>query len=1054
MKTKLYLFLLIPLVIIHFLLVLIITIADFRTYQKSSELLLQRRGESISDLVVTNLEERNYEFLKKTLNIFKKSNEEFEIRFSFIDENLKKEFAEFLFDNSNIKSFPLSGFYNENKTIWFAKPLKNNNQNYGTLYLSFPIKFLYLFIWNKFLLITIFSFLSLIAIFITLFMVLSRVVGPVEKIMETLNTILTTRDFSLRNNLQPRGEIGKLGFLIDRLLDEIDKKLAELSSVQKSLQDQILLQQMDLEQEIIKRKETEDSLHKEELRYEQLVQNVNSIILRMAPDGTIIFINRFAEQFFMYEPGELIGKNVVGTIVPLTDLNHQNLQEMILDIGKNPEKYIRNENENMKKNGERLWISWSNKAIYDENGNIVEILCVGNDLTEHRRMEQEIIKAKNILEQKNRELLEAIEQTNRLAMKAEIASKSKSFFLANMSHEIRTPLNGIIGVLYLLKETIKEEENLQFINMGLYNAEALLSLLNDLLDLSKIESGNITLLNKPFSPRKIIEDVIQMFWQRAHDKNLDLGCLLARDLPSQVVGDFSKVRQILINLVGNAIKFTEKGEVCIEVQVIAQHADTATLRFEVIDTGIGVPDTEMNRIFEEFRQVNRPDAKKYEGTGLGLTISKQLVELMKGKIGVEKRPDGKTAFWFEITFPLFNEDNTLVPPQKEFYLITNNKSLMRFIETIALSWGIKLYIFKSPEDFENNFKSVRNKKEIVILLDIDNYYKRPALFQFVLNNKLPTILFYSANLSPIKELDTFIQISYPIDKNEFVQLLNELIEKPPKIWGETARKSIPSENIQILLAEDNPINQRVIKEFLTRRGYKVDIAQSGSEVLNKIQSENYHLILMDLEMPDMDGIQTTQKIRKMEENTGTHIPIIALTAYSLEEKKNACLSVGMEDYITKPVHPEALMNTVAKYVKYEEIPDNIPSITELNNSDTASIFDKTGVLNRVDNDSQLLHSIIKVFLEHIPLYLQRAREQLENKDMESFHRTIHAISGSASNLGAIKVVRIARKLEEATMNATSIDIASVENQFEELIEALEEFIEFLERQYPDAAPAI
>lgn len=1053
MKNKLYLFLLIPIILFHILYILIVTIYDYRIFQNKAEDLLARRAEILSELTLSRLIEKDFASLKEIYRTCKRNDSTIGVFISLKDENITKEFSEFSLEPAEVSSLPREGLYYGKGKIWYSIPIKTNSQNFGTLYLYISTNSLYSVLWNKILLTTVLSLLSLTGIFILLRMVLTLLVGPIEQIIKNLDLVLTTRNFSIRNNLRPESEVGQLAFHIDTLLNEIDSKLTELSSVQNSLQNQVLIQQMDLEKEILKRKEAEDFLHKEELRYEELVQNVNSIILRMSPDGKIIFINRFAEQFFMYEPGELIGKNVVGTIVPLTDSNQRNLLEMILDIGKNPDKYINNENENIKKNGERVWISWSNKPLYDEEGNIIEILCVGNDLTEHRRMEQEITKAKEILEQKNKELLEAIEQSNRLAMKAEIANKYKSFFLANMSHEIRTPLNGIIGALHLLKETVKEENNLQFINMALSNAESLLSLLNDLLDLSKIEAGSVTVQNKVFYPRQIVEDVIQMFWQRVHEKNLELGCLLSRDIPLQIIGDSDKIKQVLINLVGNAIKFTDKGEICIEVQVIKQNRDNVILRFEVVDTGIGIPETEMARIFEAFEQVNSPDGRMYEGTGLGLTISKQLVELMKGKIGVEKRTDGKTVFWFEIKFPLLNNNENFVPIQKELYLITNNRGLIKTIEEYILSWGVRLVVFKSSEEFINNFKREKNKKEIVILLDIKIYHDTPDILSMISQYSLPVILLYPESVTPPKEINIKFQIPYSTDKSELAYILSTIANEFQDIKEEQLPSNIHPDEIRILLAEDNPINQTVIKEFLTRRGYQVEIAQSGREVLEKIEKEQYHLILMDVEMPDMDGVQATKKIREIESKNGGHIPIIALTAYAFEDKKNYCLEMGMDDYLTKPIHPEKLLNTVAKTLAQRDV--CISSSINLNSSiQNSSIFDETAVMNRVDNDRNLLLSLIKTFFDNIPIYLQQARAQLENKDFEGFHKTIHTIKGSTSNLGAVKVVPIAKEIEEVMVDITNIDVSYIENRFEELIGALEEFIEFLEEKYPDVDPAI
>ncbi len=1049
MKNKLYLLFLLPVFTFFLLYIFIVSIYDYRTFEKGVELSLKERAEILADISISHFTNNTLSSLKEIYKSCIANNPKLELYLYSTYPLILKEFSEYLIEQQRASIFPQEGFYYENYKIWYAKPLKSNFQNYGTLYIGISTQSIYSLFWNKLTLVSILSLLSLAAIFIILRFLLSMFFNPLEKIIQTIESVLTTRNFSVRTGLQPNNELGQLAFHIDKLLDEIDRKLTELSSVQNNLQNQILIQQMDLEQEIRKRKETEDILQKEEFRYEQLVQNVNSIILRMAPDGTILFINRFAEQFFLYEPGELIGKNVVGTIVPLTDSNQKNLLEMILDIGKNPEKYIRNENENMKKNGERVWISWSNKAIYDDEGNVVEILCVGNDLTEHRRMEQEIINAKELLEKKNKELLEAIEQTNRLAMKAEIASKSKTFFLANMSHEIRTPLNGIIGILHLLKDTQKEE-TLQLINMALNNAEALLSLLNDILDLSKIEAGNITLQNEPFSPKQLVEDVIQMFWHRAQEKNLQLGSIIPRDIPDRVIGDFSKVRQVLINLVGNAIKFTDEGEVCIEIKVVESQKNFVTLRFEVSDTGIGIPEGEKDRIFEAFEQISHPDGKKYKGTGLGLTISRQLVELMKGKIGIEEKHNKGTTFWFEIQFPIVPLKH--IPPQRELHAISSDKNLIRSLENFVLHHGMKLTVYKSIEEFQKNFLLAKDKKEVVVLIDVENQKDKMGIVSFVTQNNLPTIILYPQNTSPIENVDKSLQIPYPFIRDVLEKaLITVSLKSQEKVESPTERV-IPAETVHILLAEDEPVNQRVIKEFLTRKGFKVDIVSSGKEVINKIQEKRYDLILMDLEMPDIDGIKTTQKIRELEKDKGERIPIIALTAYAFEEKRNQCLKVGMNDYLVKPIHPETLIKTVMDVIQNKK-GNNTSTEEKIINYKNKLIFNEEAVLRRVDNDMELLQSIVKIFTENIPLYLQQAQKQLNLKEIENFHKTIHTIKGSASNVGAVKVTEIAKEIEEKTMDIININYSLIEEKFQELNQSIKEFLNYLKEQYPDITSA-
>ncbi|HOK10145.1 MAG TPA: response regulator [Candidatus Hydrogenedens sp.] len=1058
-KTKLYLLLFTPAVISAILYMFIITIYDYRTHENNVEQQIVQNSRILRDLTLLYLSENKYAFLKETLKTFLAKEKNTCILLNFDDENLNAEFKEFQLEPTEMAKFPEEGFYYQAQRIWYItslKPLIN-----GSIFIGTSTKVIYTAVIEKLLVIITLSIISSCIIFFVLRNIGATLVNQIEKITNVISTVLRTRDFSKRVQLDTYDEVGILSSHIDLLLGEVQKQFEALSSLQKSLQEQILIQQQNFENEKLLRQKIEKSLKREESRFEALIQNVNSIILRMQPDGIITFINRFGEKFFMYDHGELLGKNVVGTIVPLTDSNQHNLRDMILDIGKNPQKYIKNENENMKKNGERVWISWSNKAIYDDNGNIIEILCVGNDLTEHRHMEQEILKTKEQLEQKNRELMATIEQANRLAMKAEIASQTKTLFLAHMSHEIRTPLNGIIGILHLLKETDTNEQNQNLIQMALHNSEALLSLLNDLLDFSQIEAGSVSLRKEPFSPREIVEDIIQMFWQRAHKKQLEIGCLISKDLPDHIIGDGSKVRQILINLVGNAIKFTEQGEVCIELKVIESTNNSALIRFEVSDTGIGIPETEQDKIFLAFEQGSLKEEKKYEGTGLGLTISKQLVELMKGKMGLNKNIHGGTTFWFEIRFPLAppEEAEHAKPTQKYLWLIAKNKHLIHSIEECVLSWEMILNVWDSVEDCLSHYTSQTNKNlftsaNTVILFDLELFEDNRYKISDLIKQKIPFIVLYPSDICPLDEANTifkdFIQIPYPIKRKELLEALNTIAKSEKLKIGEGEQEKTSQNKVKVLVAEDNPINQKVILEFLSRRGYQVDIVDNGNDALKKHDTNHYDLILMDVEMPGMNGLEVTKKIREQEKMSGKHIPIIALTAYAFEEYKSRCLEAGMDGYLIKPLSPESLVETVKKFTSLPKnnMVDNI-AVAPTASPEADLIFDEKTVLQRIDNDIELLMSVVKIFLQTHPTYISKAKVAIDNEDYINFHKTIHTLKGALGNIGAVKAEKIAKILEQKSYGQDKGDWNTLSVLFKELILAIEELKNILVKKFPE-----
>lgn len=524
-----------------------------------------------------------------------------------------------------------------------------------------------------------------------------------------------------------------------------------------------------------------------EANYKELVENVNAIILRMAPDGTVTYFNEHAAHFFGYRADEILGRHVVGTIVPATELNTgRDLSEMINNLLANPEQFADNENENMTRDGRRVTIRWANQVIVDEHDRPSGVLSIGTDVTTQRQAAEALVKAKDA---------------------AEAANLAKSRFLATMSHEIRTPMNGILGMAQLLLMDDKLDKDLKDYARTIYNSgQTLLTLLNDILDLSKVEAGKMELSNVPFDPRQLIEDTSRLFSQSALEKGLSLETDWQGPPEICFEADAKRLRQMLANLIGNAIKFTAKGFVRVEASIVAQTKEYAELEFAVTDSGIGVSQEQQAKLFLPFSQADSSTTREYGGTGLGLSIIRSLALLMEGSAGVESEPGKGSRFWF--------------------------------------------------------------RAKVAVVQDTAERRQEPRL------EETPALL---------------------------------------------APQPLPTE--LVLLVEDHAINRQVAQSLLSKLGLNAVAAENGQLALEALQGGlRPSLILMDMQMPVMDGLTATRQIRAWESANGQRrLPIVALTANAFAEDKQRCREAGMDDFLVKPVSLQALQAVVSAWIKGTDI---------------------------------------------------------------------------------------------------------------------------------------
>jgi PAS domain S-box-containing protein len=796
--------------------------------------------------------------------------------------------------------------------------------------------------------------------------------------------------------------------------------------------------------DITQRKQAEQASRESERRFRAIFDHTFQLLGLTDPDGTVLEANQTALDFSGVARGSVRGKPLWETPwFGVSAAARQRCREAVAAAAAG--RPVRYEVAARNAAGELFTFDFSLKPITDEAGRVVLLIPEGHDVSERKRAGEELQRAKEA---------------------AEAANRAKSDFLANMSHEIRTPMNGILGMTELALDTDLTPRQREFLGMVKTSADNLLALLNDILDFSKIEAGKFELENIDFRLRDTVAETLGTLALRAHHKGLELACHVRPEVPDALVGDPVRLRQILVNLVGNAIKFTERGEVVVEVAEEASTEDDVYLHLRVTDTGIGIPRDKQEAIFNAFEQADSSTTRKHGGTGLGLAISSELARMMGGRIWVESEVGRGSTFHVTARFGTHKDAEPVATPELgelaglRVLVVDDNATNRYILNEVLTNWRMEPLLADGADAALAALDGALSEGRPVSLVVSD--VNMPGTDGFALAGRLRgdarfrdlrVIVLSSADrvsdLDRARALGLAGHLTKPVRQSA---LLNAILQAFGKRAGEEpgraarARPARPSRPpLRVLLAEDNDINQTMATNLLEKWGHRVTVANNGLEALAALDREPFDVVLMDVQMPEMDGIKATAAIRGREANgsNGNRLPIIAMTAHALKGDRERCLAAGMDGYVSKPVKAAdlaAVLETVVPHRGRGEGQAPAPN----GRRDDSAVFDRKALLNYVDGDRALLDQIVRRLRDGAPKLVNQVRQAIERGDGRALEFSAHTLKGAVGNFFAEPARGAALRIEElgraGRLGEAPPAFAELEREVGRLVAALEALV--------------
>ncbi len=781
--------------------------------------------------------------------------------------------------------------------------------------------------------------------------------------------------------------------------------------------------------------------------------------------GQTVFDARWAEIVgYTLEELEPVSIQTWATLAHPEDLQHS--QDRLQEHFSGTSPYYDLECRMRHRDGHWVWVHDRGKVVlWTEDGKPLLMTGTHSDISRRKGVEEE-------LRSSNARLEEARATANEMALMAQRASVAKSTFVANMSHEIRTPVNGILGMIRLLLDTKLDLEQNRFATVARSSAESLLYVLNDILDFSKIEAQKLEMENIPFDFSATVEEATEMLASRAYEKGLDLAAVWSQDIPPLLQGDPVRLKQVLMNLLSNAVKFTSSGEVLLEVSVHTLTAETTTLRFDVSDTGIGIESEKAQCLFSPFVQGDGSTTRKYGGTGLGLAISKRLVELMGGSIGVESKPGHGSRFFFTATFqrpPVTATDSTdphRLPAQR-ILLVDQHSRSRTIVGNLLQQWGARCETASSVEMAHDCMRQSLQDEDPyrVVLLDLsgpaETHPNPPSGGRTEgCFGGTPVILIEGLgarrSAASRESYRPVACLTKPLRRAHLhAAILGVLDHKHPFEPPLELRSAQASDShdqltgLRVLVAEDNPTNQDLVLTILLRLGVKADAVENGHQALSALREAPYDVVLMDCQMPDMDGYEATRQIRGPDSRVlNPRLPIIALTANAMSGDRERSLAAGMNDHLTKPFEKEQLAKVLLRWMGPRQTAPPVASTGPLKEpcsetlaSQTPSPLNAKEFLRRCDGDHVIARRIVSIFLADAPKQLEKLRLSMEGESLATVRSTAHRIRGGAATLSADGIIALTEQLEhmpeDDLRRQRNVLMELIETEFHRLQQALE-----------------
>jgi PAS domain S-box-containing protein len=764
--------------------------------------------------------------------------------------------------------------------------------------------------------------------------------------------------------------------------------------------------------DISARKQAEQALRDSEEKFRQLAENIREVFWMTTPGtGQFLYVSPTYEQVWG-RTCESIYQNPASRLEAIHPDDRE--RHGLLFERQMRGEFVETEYRIRTPGGQEKWIRGRAFPIRDQAGQLIRVAGLAEEITERKRYEAELIRAR---------------------VEADAANQAKSSFLANMSHEIRTPMNGVLGMAGLLLDGDLDARQRKRVETLRDSAEALLVILNDVLDFSRMEAHKLALEEAPFDLRGLVEGVADLMAVKTQEKGVELLCFIEPEVPTLLLGDAVRLRQVLVNLAGNAVKFTAAGEVSIRVK-LASAGDAGVVRFEIRDTGIGIPEDKRHLLFHPFSQMDNSTSRRYGGTGLGLSIVRMLVEMMGGEVGIESEEGKGSCFWFTIALEAqlsVERPRTLSLAGWHILVVDDNAASRSLMMELLALWKATAEQAEGAAAALALLQDLDGSRFDAVLTDLEMPGTDGERLGTLLQEHpgwsgvprvLMTPLRLSADAERWRRRGFAGHVSKPVKQGELGTCLASILGYgPPRLraLAATPRAQTSREErgkLRLLIVEDNTVNQEVALGMLQNLGFVADAVADGHSALRVLAEKDYDLVLMDCQMPELDGYETTERIRQPDTPVRNHaIPVIATTAHAMAGDREKCIAAGMNGYLTKPLRSDALERAIEEWTcgvaaARSHPPPVSPPDPPLASATTLE-FDREGFVERMMGNESLAQRIIRGFVRDMPRQIARLAEAVQNLDGNAVRLAAHSIKGAAGNVGGLQMQEIAWKLEQS-----------------------------------------